>query len=241
MKGATVAAAVMVALIAGAVGGYLYGSASSSAAPTGVPMNASVLSANGLRLMVSINATTLTPDEWIEITASLYNAGSNSINATANADDYQFLGYHLSPIGARPGPYLFVVLNGSYTPQTLVGLGGRGLAENEVFTGSSSAKYYLFPPHSDFAIVPVIACEASCETTTGTPSSSVSVVVRGFWAVPVRSNNNPSPPNSLVPGAYTVAIEDEWGDVLALHFTVLGQSPGAAPGACWLSEEICSG
>jgi hypothetical protein len=207
------------------------------------PTNAFVLSPNGLNFSISTNSTSLSPNQSIEIAASISNTLPNTNNVTASVNDYQFLGYHLSPnpAGYWMGPYLFVVLNGSYTAQGLNGLGGRGWAENGVSMESSTPWSYLFRPSSDIATVATYLCVGGCQNTTVGPyHSSASVVVRGYWTIPVKTGSYPSPPKPFISGMYTVAVEDEWGAVLVLHFTVQGQSAGPAPRVCWTPEQTCS-
>jgi hypothetical protein len=202
-----------------------------------------VLSPNGLNFTISTNGTSLSPDQSIEITASIFNTLPKPNNITANMKGYQFLGYHLfpDPAGYWMSPYLFVVLNGSYTAQGLDGLGGRGWAENAFSMESSTPSSYLFGPSSESAAIATYLCSASCQNTTVGPyHSSASVVVRGYWTIPMRTDSYPSPPKPFTPGVYTLAVEDEWGAVLVLHFTVQGQSTGLAPRACWILEQTCS-
>ena len=202
-----------------------------------------VLSPNALNFTISINGTSLSPDQFLEVTASVFNTLPNANNITADTKGYQFLGYHLfpDPAGYWMSPYLFVVLNGSYTAQALNGLGGRGWAENGLSMESSTPSSYLFEPSSDKAAIATYLCSASCRNTTVGPYHSIaSVVVRGYWTIPVKTGNYPSPPKPFIPGLYTLAVEDEWGAVLVLHFTVQGQSTGLAPKVCWILEQTCS-
>ncbi len=201
------------------------------------------VAANGLNFSLSINATALAPNQSIEIIASLYNTLPKANNITASVNDYQFLGYHLfpGPAGFWEGPYLFVVLNGSYTAQGLTGLGGKGLAEGGVSMESAMPWSYRFRPNSSNATLSDYVCTANCYNTTAGPYlSTASVVVRGYWAVPLKTGSYPSPPYAFLPGVYTVAVEDEWGAVLVLHFTVVGQTGGSAPFVCWIPDQTCS-
>jgi len=264
--------ALTIALLLGAGAGFLYGStnerAVTSVSTTTVPAitvtrtsvshttltktltttlnpltTAFMLSSDGLNFSVSINATTLSPNQWVEITASLNNTLSVNNNITATLNGYQFLGYHLwpNPAGYWHSPYLFVVLNGSYTAQSVVGLGGRGLAENGASAESATPWSYRFGPNSGRAVLSIYECTANCfNTTVGSYPSSASVIVRGYWATPLNTSNYPSPPYAFTPGTYTVAVEDEWGAVLVLHFTVMGQTAGATPRVCWVPDQTCS-
>jgi hypothetical protein len=266
MRGA--AAALVIALLVGAGAGYLFGNATkvtvTSVSTTTVfpatvtktllstatlmttgstTTNAFAISPYGLNFSMSINGTLLNPNQSIEITASIFNALTNANNITANVNNYQFLGYHLfpDPAGYWTGPYLFVVLNGSYTPQSLNGLGGRGWAENGVSAESSTPWSYRFGPSSGSATIATNLCTFACQNTTVGPyRSSASVVVRGYWTIPVKTGSYPSPPKPFIAGVYTAAIGDEWGAVLVLHFTVHGQSTGLAPKVCWIPDQTCS-
>ena len=207
------------------------------------PTAAYVLSPSGLNFSISINATNLSSNQWVEITASLNNTLSFNNNITATLNGYPFLGYHLfpNPAGYWESPYLFVVLNGTYSAQSLIGLGGRGLAEEGGSAEGASPWSYRFSPNSSNATLKIYECGAPCfNRTVGPYSSSASVVVRGYWATPVRTGNYPSPPHAFSPGEYTVAVGDEWGAVLVLHFTVQGQAVSSTPRVCWFADQTCS-
>jgi hypothetical protein len=253
MRGAALAAVLVIAVLAGAGAGYLFGNANertvtlvSTATPKTAgssPTRAFALSPYGLNFSISINGTSLSSNQSIEITASIFNTLSNANNITANVNNYQFLGYHLfpNPAGYWTGPYLFVVLNGSYDALGMNGLGGKGWAENGVSEESSTPWSYRFGQNSSSATLAIYGCTAFCQNgTVGPYPSSASVVVRGYWTVPVKTGSYPSPPNPFSPGVYTVAVEDEWGAVLVLHFTVQGQSTGLAPRVCWIPDQTCS-
>lgn len=208
----------------------------------GSPLAAYVVEPNGLNFSISINATSLDPTERIELTASLTNTLANSNNVTA-ADCYKFLGYHLdpSPAGYWEGPYLFVVLNGSYSAESVVGLGGNGSAESGFSAEYARVWSYRFGPMSNSAVLSAEVCTASCSNgTLGPYPSSASVTVRGYWSMPVKTSSYPRPPNALAPGVYTVAVEDQWGSVLVLHFTVAGSQTASTPVVCWPDEQTCS-
>ncbi len=256
---------VVILLFLAGFAGYLEGSASiqtvtitktigtSISAPRVAA--ASLLTSSGLNFSISINSTLLRPDQFVEITAQLFNTHATASNITSLFNDlaprnstagmaaFLFLGYHLypSPASFWDGPYLFVVLSGNFSASSLAGLGGRGLAESGISEETTRVWSYGFNPFSSSATIEALICTATCGNETVGPYSSVAqVAVRGYWTTPTPGIFYRGPPNSFSPGVYTVAVEDEWGDGLVLHFVVEGQSNSPAPQVCWIQEQVCS-
>jgi rhodanese-related sulfurtransferase len=175
---------------------------------TTTPLTTTVQSMNGLQLQISINATSLTPGEPLQIAISEYNALSTGNNVAA-ATNWKVNGL---TIGACPNinmlPFGVAVFQGSYNDQNIsqgtpLKLFGAVPCPQlmRLITG-----YDFLPNSNNAAIMPGgdIATPtpmATTETVNGTYS-------QGFQLTPFPT------------GTYTVVAGDEWGTLEFLYFTV---------------------
>jgi len=210
-----------------------------------------------MKFAASINGSLIHPGQSLNITAVLYNTLGSTNNVTSIYDPYvrggsghfPFLGYHLdpSPVSSWNGPYQFIILKGDLSTSALQGLGGSGMVVVWYsYGGETNASSYSFAPDSNIANVTWLSCTVSCaQSTSRGLSSNATAVVDGYWNSPTPTTPNEpafndlqTPPDGVfAPGNYTVAVGDEWGDLLALHFQVEAPPSNATTtSVCWVGE-----
>lgn len=112
------------------------------------------------------------------------------------------------------------------------------------------ANYTTFEPNSDMANFTGFFCTTNCRPLTLAYRLLTNFTVRGYWGYPLNGSEDnkilsePNPPcyvngvrdcstfaypevgpaaqHRFIDGAYTLVVEDEWGDVVLLHFSVNG-------------------
>jgi hypothetical protein len=212
--------------------------ATSSAASSGaVARNttASSVSPIGIRLTTSINSTSLSPGQALNVTLSISNV-LGTVNDIHTADDWPFQGVpvELWPFSYGTMPAQVVVLNGNFSADSL------SLLARAEFQGvcveCSTPDHVVLQPNSDLANVTGVFCSLSCDNeTVGPIGLERSFTTTGYWDpeylanelnAPIIGNQNEAGPYSMpfLPGAYTVAVADEWGQVNVLHFQVVAES-----------------
>jgi rhodanese-related sulfurtransferase len=172
------------------------------------PSTTTVQSMNGLQLQVSINATSLTSGESLQIAISEYNALSTGNNVAA-ATNWKVNGL---TIGACPNinvlPFGLAVFQGSYNSQNI----SQG-TPLELFGAVPCAQlirfisgYDFLPDSNNAAIMP------GGDIASPTPMATTETV-NGTYAKGVQLTPFPT-------GTYTVVAGDEWGTLEFLYFTV---------------------
>jgi len=201
-----------------------------------------VVGADGLRLSVSINSTRIAPGQSVSVDVSLFNTLS-AVNTVPASNDWSFEGV---PLALWPScvttvasaseddfvtPAEAVVVQGDYTVQNIS-------AVADIHFPFSCSEYtklndVVFQPRSSEANLTGVTIYAYDNNETSGPfQASASFVTSGYWNLPSNSerlppplinNQNPNLPpttTAFVPGEYTVAISDEWGQNVILHFVV---------------------
>lgn len=91
-----------------------------------------------------------------------------------------------------------------------------------------------FQPRTSIANITASSCCSSGTFQAGPDNLSLNFTTSGYWDLlnftkqlnpPIIGPQYPPRPpvaTPFVPGPYTVAVEDEWGQVALLHFTVEG-------------------
>jgi hypothetical protein len=203
-----------------------------------VPDAATAVGSNGtsgIDLVLGVNATNLKVGQRLGVEVSLFNPlpSADSVPIfTANDWPWGHPGqdnFSGVPVifGGPCDPYPFVravVLEGDYTPQELPSAANSSLfwqcAEGEV------PENMTFSPESSLANVTV-----SGNVALAPRVMSISFTTDGSWDLSnfSRQVNQPviclpcqNPPIAapFVPGAYTLAVSDQWGQVAVLHFDV---------------------
>jgi hypothetical protein len=176
------------------------------------PSGTYVNSVNGLRLLLSINATVLTGDQRLLIQASELNTMLSPNNVT-RAEAWGVSGLGIGACFASVYPFGVAVFQGRYDAGNI-----------------TQAK--------PIRIYPVVACPMLIRLVTGylfEANSSNAVVLPGTGpAIPMRANvtlygrylgNFSGSPlaggaTPFAPGTYTVVAGDEWGALAFLYFRV---------------------
>lgn len=220
-------------------------SRSSAAGPLVADFNSTV-NVNGLELSLSINATRLTVGQSIWANVSLYNTLPQA-NSIAASDDWALQGIAISfwpdcnPVNdSLVGAAQAVVLQGFYTIANI-----SRVANSTVSGGTchepSPVNHVIFLPSSSRVDLVSYCCGLAKEPvnqTSGPYSLSTSFTTNGYWDLgansqlleppevysnPSELNSNQSPvATSFVPGTYTIAVADCWGQAVILHFEVTG-------------------
>jgi hypothetical protein len=209
----------------------------------------SSVSTDGIQLTTSINATGVSSGEGLAVTLSISNTLPTA-NNVSTSNDWAFQGV---PVALWPVCYFSVpaevaVLDGNYSANELPLLAGAkfqyGCAEG------GPINQVIFQPNSDEANLTGYICSLSCYTgPLGPYELSLNFTAHGYWDVQYLANSlnvpiigelPPSQPYSLpfVPGVYTVAVGDEWGQVDVLHFQVVAKS--YAPSVVLESFLLCT-
>jgi hypothetical protein len=234
-----VTSAIMVAIALGVGISVYYVQPHLSGATTNLasePNSTYALSANGIKLSLAVNATSITAGENIHLQMSI----SNTLPAT---NQFQRTGYwsfsepfYAVPVAVWPAcflplPLYVIVLRGNYTQEQL-----------PVVDNSTSHGY----PCGNGGVVEAVtfqsnSAEANTTVDTGRgPSISVgpylleaNVTTDGYWDTrqltealnpPIISAQNSTsvPSTPFSPGVYTIAVEDIWNQAVVLHVTVRG-------------------
>lgn len=172
---------------------------------------------SGLRLTLSMNSSTLSTGEPVEIEISEQNTLLLT-NTVASGHDWPITGLSLGPCGTLNYPMGFAIFKGYHLQNDLpttdrLDLYGPGvyLCPLILFRINS----YVFAPGSDLASINAGCSPNPCFTIPMKSTGSFT----GSWSgsIPYLSS---STFHSFSPGVYTVVGGDEWGDVLVLHFVV---------------------
>jgi len=167
--------------------------------------NATPLSATGLNLSLSLNASSIRAGHEIAFTASLFNTRTTE-NNVSSASNWALPYLIAGPCGPTDSPIAFAVLQGFYTPLNISNARiqyGQGCT-----TVMGGVRFYLFQPMSSTASVFAGCSPDPCFTKSMTSSRSLN----GYW-----SGNQYF---DFAPGVYTILVADEWGDFAVAHFTV---------------------
>lgn len=174
----------------------------SSTPPSGE--NLSVISIQGLELMVSTNATEIPVGKSVEVSLSEFNTLSAPNNVSASHDWPTQVA-----LGACENIYV--------QPFGIAVYAGHVDGENL----SQGKRVNIFPP---------TACPQYVRLVTGyefQPRSDLAVVLPGYGANPsplagsVNIEMSYSPQGQpILPGSYTIVAADEWGALAFVYFTV---------------------
>ncbi|MDA4135758.1 MAG: hypothetical protein OK449_02000 [Thaumarchaeota archaeon] len=177
------------------------------------PLSTSTAGA-GLELLLSLNASQLSPGQEVDINMSLINTLSSPKNVTADQGTPTGLPQvSLGPCGDLNEPFGFLIAQGFYTAAnassaTPMALYSPGLYNCPAILDYS---YFVFQPDSYL----MSSCESGgfCNQAPATSSSAYG----GSWT---SSGGSQSTFASFKQGVYTVISATEWGQVAVLHFTV---------------------
>lgn len=188
---------------------------------------------SGLSLRMTVNGTTIGEGEDVTITATLFNPllQNNNVSTTSNWPFYGLLMFNKNwPPCGYYSPIELVVLTGNYSSGQIRSMstgGSPGLMCYE-FTSYIS---FNFSPDSDSVYVTGIWSVSGNASTYGPVNASVTVTTNGYWdnsgsmaysvAYSGLGNYNQFPAeHPFAEGVYTIAIGDEWGQLVVIHVTV---------------------
>ena len=170
----------------------------------------------GIELTLSVSPSQGPHATSFDVNATVWNTLSRTNNLTG-VNDYN--GVQFNPL-CNTAPVTFEVLKGYYTVANFTSgtsVGIHGVQNMMCVVPASALSYYVFQAHSAVFTGPLPQMggkgpTASMTTRTATAATSlVDVYSSGF------ANPEPFPP-----GTYTVVAADNWGQVAAVHFTVIG-------------------
>jgi hypothetical protein len=188
---------------------------------------------SGLSLRIVVNGTTIGVGEALAITAIVFNPLPQNDNLSTSTD-WPFHGLFMynqnwPPCGYYP-PFEVTVLAGNYSVSQLRSTGteavlGAACMESTTYTG------FNFLTESNMVNVTGMYSEAAGPEVFGPVNASVTVTTNGYWD---NSSSIAYPPaygsseydfvaaqHSFVPGVYTIAVGDEWGELVVIHLTVV--------------------
>ncbi len=224
MSNGVVAVLLVVALLAGAGVGYIFGTANprtvtsfttlqSPYSECGDTASCSTTNPTGIVLSMAMNATSIRPNGSVTVTINEFNPTQRYINMSVS--DNWFLTdlpsiwvcYSGSP------PYGFDVFRGYYTlrnvstARNILNLSEFVVLPSCLYAGSPTG--FTFKPESSYALV-------------GTAFSNAPRSLQ-FYAVSGRTNDGGYTLWSSKPAIYTIVVGDEWGDLLLAHFSVVAR------------------
>lgn len=194
----------------------------------------------GVSLQVTLNATTISVGQRLNITIVLLNTltEANLIPTSANWS------FHAFPVSIWSScdymlPVEFVVLKGNYTLEDLEAVGSNS-TEDYMCMEAMEVGHVAFQPTSDIATLNGTYYSATAvPTRVGPLHLATNFTVSGYWDFPVTQAEaqdiytpydggvtfrypevSPIPAHDFTPGFYTVAVTDEWGQSTILHFSV---------------------
>jgi len=164
----------------------------------------------GIRLIISLNASTIHVGGTVNYTASVYNArpAENNVSSASNWAIPRLIS---TPCGPTDSPIAYAIIQGHYVSDNISKAPSvnYGMMCTTVMGGVG---YYSFQPNSDIASVYGSCLPPPCDTipiSTWRPfSQHPSGNGAGFYWT------------NFTTGVYTVVAEDEWGDVALASFTV---------------------
>ncbi len=183
-----------------------------------------------LRLTTSISSSNLRVGQNLSLSMSVTNILPTAATVLPSTD-WSFEGVPVTPWGAchLNYPLEVEIVRGNYSVQQLPN------AVNATFGytcySALTANTITFQADSDLANVTWTGPGPGVVQTFGPYVMSYNFTTSGFWnladitgsEIPVIGGGNgaPPPPTPFTPGTYTVAVEDEWGQVSIMHFTVV--------------------
>ena len=172
------------------------------------PTTTYVESSNGLQLQVSVNTTSLTPGEALQISVSEYNTLSTTNDVSAGKN----WGVDGLTLGACPNlyvqPFGVAIFQGRYTAQNIshaTSLNIFGMVACPMYIRLITG--YVFLPNSTNAVV-----MPGGDLTAGTPMSA-NTAVNGIYTQGTQLH-------LLVSGVYTIVAGDEWGTLDFLYVSI---------------------
>ena len=208
-----------------------------STSSEGSPTTSSTTAVGGLRLTETVNASSISVGQGLNISVSILNT-LPVVNDISAAKDWSFQGI---PIALWPACYFglpaeAVVLQGNYSLQDLGSVASVHFSYECM--EAVAIDHVIFQPNSDQVNMTGVYDVTGSNGTMGPFRMADAFATAGYWNLtslagqlnsPIIGEGQPNPPVSIPfsPGVYTVAVEDEWGQTAILHVTVLQVSTGS--------------
>lgn len=226
---------------------------SSATSSSGYAETTSTESSSGIQLEVSVNTTTVVVGGRLNIDVGLFNTLSES-NNVSTADDWTIQGFPIAIWGpcAFDLPVGFVVVSGNYNGAQLeqMTVNASQAEVGYVCMEGSSVKFIDFQPDSSQANLTgtlIISGEVPHQSL-GSFNLESNFSVSGYWDYPLTAHDSgdlltpagsggisfqypevsPLTSYAFLPGAYTLAVADEWGQTVIIHFAVVATSTATA-------------
>jgi hypothetical protein len=207
---------------------------------SGSTSTATTSSVNGLELTVSSNATELTEGQTLNVSLSIVNTLAK-VNTVKPANGWLI---HGVPVALWPPCYFGLpaeaaVLQGNYDSQNIQS--AANVTFSYICMEGVNVDHVIFQPNSDQVNLTGLYDVTRTNQSLGPFHMSLSFTTGGYWNlqnlsrelnIPILGEQYPPRPPAYIPftpGAYTIAVADEWGQIALLHF-VVSQSGTAAAG-----------
>lgn len=195
----------------------------------------------GIQLTEGLNASQLDLGQRLYVSVSIKNTlpRVNDLNASHS---YGFVGAMIDftvPDCFYYQPAMLMIAPGDYTEGNL----GNASIQFEACDGAFDAQHVVFQPMSDQANVTGVDKFANAQQNRGPFSLNLNLTTPGYLRYDRSEAGlfSASLVESVLPfsaGVYTVAVGDEWGDVVILHVTV---HPGVVRGPAFVSWNQSNG
>jgi len=164
----------------------------------------------GIRLTISLNASTIPAGGAVNYSASVYNTRPSE-NNVSSASNWAIPGLIVTAAGPTDSPIAYAVMPGYYVSGNISKAPSidYGMCCTTVMGGITT---YSFQAMSDKASVFGIG---NCNPCFTKPVSTWRLLSEYFTGVGIGAHGV-----SFAAGVYTVVAEDEWGDVALASFTV---------------------
>jgi hypothetical protein len=202
------------------------------------PSSATVTSVNGLRLTASSNASELAVGQHLNVSLSIVNT-LPKINIVKPSNEWLM---HGVPVALWPPCYFGLpaeaaVLQGYYSSQAIQS--AANVTFNYICMEGVNVDHVIFQPNSDQVNLTGLYDVTGANQSLGPFHMSLSFTTGGYWNlqnlskelnIPILGEQYPPRPPAFipfVPGEYTIAVGDEWGQLVTLHFEVQLSSQGS--------------
>ena len=176
--------------------------------------SATSLSNDGLRLSLSIDATTYQPGQQVTIVIDETNTQLKTNNVPAS-DKWPLNGLSVSSCGTLNFPFGMAVYQGYYTSGNISSGTPLKLYDPLAPYGCpaifAAINAYAFQSSSDIAAI----FQISNTNPVSTENMNAEVQTTGYWV-----GTSSAALTNFVPGVYTIVGGDEWGALVVVHFTV---------------------
>ena len=206
---------------------------------TGSPATSSTTSGSGLRLTESINGSTITVGQRVNVSLSISNT-LPAVNTVLPSNEWSFQGV---PVALWPPCYFdlpaqAVVLKGNYSSKDLQSVANVPFGYDCM--EGVTIDHVIFQPSSDQVNLTGIYHGGTTENQTLGPFiTELNFTTAGYWNLtslagevnsPIIGEIQSTPPayTAFTPGVYTVAVADEWGQAAVLHFIVSSSASGSS-------------